>query len=240
MKIENSKGEKLDVLVRNLEGKETILFVHGFGTNKHEGFQLFDDIADALSPTFTTVQFDFSAYGESEGLEEESCLSKMADDLSCVLSYAKSFGKPVSIIAHSMGVFVTSLLSPNVKKIIFTSPPGLKADISLANLKKRILSKGGVVNEKGISLYPRSSGGVQKLGSKFWSERLVFSPLEHINRLAFQISITIFQPLQDDVVLNDEDGYKKTIAKVVELSGDHNFTNLEDRQLLIEKIKAFL
>ena len=33
---------------------------------------------------------------------------------------------------------------------------------------KKIKNKGGTIDENGISMYPRTSGEVQKIGSDFW------------------------------------------------------------------------
>ncbi len=61
LKIRNACNEKLDALLKGKEDASTVIvFVHGFGSNKHENFNLLTDIADSLADDFRIIQFDFS------------------------------------------------------------------------------------------------------------------------------------------------------------------------------------
>ena len=162
--VRNEQGEKLDVLVEGkADAKATIIFVHGLGTNKNEGNNLFGEIASKLGDRYRIVRFDLSGCGASEGKEEDFNLRKWSRDLDSVLKYVKAHYKgEVFIIAHSFGTFVTTRLAPEgVKGAIFVAMAN--KDTSGSSIKARIRSRGGVVNEEGISTYPRSTGEVQKL-----------------------------------------------------------------------------
>ncbi|MEI7604061.1 MAG: alpha/beta hydrolase [bacterium] len=245
MKILNKYYEALDVLIEgNNESSETIIFAHGFGTNKNEGGKLFLDISNILKEKFRIIRFDFSGYGESEGNQEGVNLHKQAEDLESILNYTKSnYSGKVSIIAHSMGTYVTCLLSPDgINKTIFTGMPNTDMTERVKDLQKRIINKGGFINEQGISSYPRSNGSIQKLGASFWSAMREFQPAEALKNYSKKTSITIFKPMQDEIIGNESFEEYKNIPNVnfVELTGDHNFTNQVDREVLIKKIVEVL
>jgi pimeloyl-ACP methyl ester carboxylesterase len=166
-KVKNKYNESLDVLVEGIETDKVLLFAHGLGTNKDEGLGLFKDMSQALSKDFRIIRFDFSAYGESEGKEEDSNLIKTAEDLGVMVDFMKSnYSGEYYLIAHSMGTYTTGKLNPNgFKKIILTSVPNDIPECSIERLSERIKSREeGILNYNSISTYPRTSGKVQKVG----------------------------------------------------------------------------
>ena len=244
VKLPNFVKENLDVLLKdNAKSDIIIVCVHGFGSNKRENFDLLEDIACALAKDYEVLQFSFSGYGESEGKQEDVCLSKMRDDLLAVLNYAKILRKRIFLIAHSMGTFVTTMLMPDrIEKVVFTSPPNANTEIGITNLQKRIISaKGGLFDENGVSIYPRTSGEVQKLGGKYWEELRSFDPIQRFSDFAEKTKLVIFRPDHDEVIQNGG-GNDYVFAKlnpIQLLRGDHNFTNKEERAVLIGHIKSF-
>lgn len=246
VKIKNNKEEKLDVLIEGNEDSEvTIVFVHGFGVDKHETAGFFDDIADALKDKFRVVRFDFSGCGKSEGKSEDMDYKKQAKDLDTVLEYVKKeYQEKICILAQSMGTFVTALLSPNgIKKTIFIGIPNNNTDYMIKRLVDRFTSRtGGKFDEKGISLMPRSTGIIQKIGPSFWSVLRSFKPAEAVEKYSKKTNLIIFKPKQDEVV-GDKfmDNYKKIkTLKYIELDGDHSWKNKLLRKLLIKRILSFL
>lgn len=242
LKIKNKFGENLDVLIEGKEDAETsIIFVHGFGTDKNEG-SLFIDISQALSDKFRIIRFDFSGYGKSEGRQEDVDYAKQAGDLDAVLSYIRpKYPGRINIVAHSMGTFITAFLSPiGIKKSIFTGVPNTDTVASNKRLQDRIIKRGGVVNENGITIYPRTSGAVQKIGPSFWKIKREFNAIKAFEKYAEKSQLVIFKPLQDEVVGNDNfDGYKNIPNLTYrEINGAHNFSKPQDRRELIENIKA--
>ena len=88
LKVKNIFGEKLDVLIEgNENADEVIIFVHGFGTDKDEGFNLHQEIAENLKNNFLIVRFDQSGYGKSEGQTEDSNILKHSGDLKFILNF---------------------------------------------------------------------------------------------------------------------------------------------------------
>jgi pimeloyl-ACP methyl ester carboxylesterase len=246
MVIRNHKNEQLDVLISGNESAQTaIVFVHGFGSNKHENFNLFDDIAASLEDNFHIIRFDFSGYGKSEGRQEDSCLDKMKGDLYAVVEYAKLTHQKVFIIAHSMGTFAVSMLHAlDVERIVFTSPPNTDTKLLVENMQERIIKAGGSVNEKSITIYPRTSGETQKMGEFFWTDLRQFAPVGRTKVLALYSSLAIFNPEDDEVVkgrsLDHVKEYERRGIHHVYLPGNHNFTKPADRKKLIEEINTFL
>lgn len=109
-------------------------------------------------------------------------------------------------------------------------------------LKKRIALKGGKIDEKNLTYYPRTSGAVQIMGRDFWRTIRGFSPCEYIEELARKTDLIIFKPKQDDVLKNRYfQEYKKIKGlKYVEIDGNHNFTDKTDRKRLFQEIRKFL
>lgn len=245
-KIKNIFGENLDVLIEgNPKSKKVIIFVHGFGTDKNEGFASFLDLSHYLKKDYLTIRFDLSGYGKSEGKDYEFQFQKAAGDVDSIIRYARKNykNKEINIIAHSLGAFVVSILSPhNIKKIVFTSIPNANTEFIIKELKQRILSKGGKINEKGNTIYPRTSGATQYIGKDFWRTFRSFNPVEYIKELGHKTELIIFKPLQDDVLKNKYfDEYKKIKNIIyIEVDGNHNFTKKEDRNNLFKQIKKFL
>ena len=245
--VTNMYGEKLDTL---LEGKreaaECIVFVHGFGTDKDEGFASFIDLSNAFKGNYFILRYDISGYGQSEGAAHEFNFHKATGDLESILRWVSRNhpDKKINIIAHSLGTFITALHSPSgINKIIFTAIPNANTSHIIDGLQKRISSKeGGEVNENGLTTYPRTRGGAQLIGKDFWRTLRAFEPAPALEELANKCSLILFHPKQDDVL---DDLYFEAYQEIkeleyVELDGDHNFTRLEDRAALIEAISNFL
>jgi len=246
IKIKNIFGENLDTLIEgNDKSHDLIIFVHGYGTDKDEGFASFLDLSRYLKNDFLIIRFDLSGYGKSEGYDYEFQFQKATADVDSVIRYARKKypEKNVNIIAHSMGTFIVSLLSPwNIRKIIFTSIVNSNTKFISKWLEKRVLSKGGKIDKKGITIYPRTKGGVQKIGKDFWRTLENFNPVEYIEDLANKTKLIIFKPKQDDVLPNKYfDEYKKIKnIQYIEVNGDHNFKNPTDRENLFKLIKSYL
>ena len=243
--IKNPFGEKIDFVVEgNPTAYVTVVFVHGFGTNRDEGFNLFVDLKESLLENYRVVRFDFSGYGKSEGRQEDADLLKHAKDLKAVLDYTRSvYDGEIYILAFSMGCFVVSILDPeDVKKTIFVSPPSSDPKTSIESLKRRILSKkGGAVNEDEISIYPRTGGQVQKVGPSHWRVLRGFDPIAAITQYSKRTELVVIRPLEDDVFVGDvtRQYQKVSSLKYVEVHGDHGFTKNSDRRVLIQEIGKY-
>ncbi|MFH1769300.1 MAG: alpha/beta hydrolase [Parcubacteria group bacterium] len=241
--IQNPAGEDLYVQIEGPEDADVIIvYVHGFGSHMNEGYAL--EFVKAFFDKYRIVRFDFSSCGQSVGKQEDICFKKMKDDLKVVLDYVdKEFEGSIGIVAHSMGAFVVSLLSPDgIDKSVFTGVPNADTWHLASQLQNRILKRlGGTVDEIGISSYPRNDGTIQKLGPCFWRDLKEFEPVKMFSEYANKTKLYVIHPLQDEVVGEQfiEDYKKIEKAEFVELPGNHNFTKPEDRKQLILKIKEF-
>lgn len=243
--IKNKLGGKLDTLVEGNESSDaTVVFVHGFGTDKNEAFSYLSDIALSLKNKFRIVRFDFSGYGKSEGKQEEVNYQKQAGDLDCVIEYVKSnFPGKIFIVAHSMGTFVTCFLSPTgIEKTVFTGIPNSNTGYIIERLKGRISSReGSFVDTEGITTYPRTFGEVQKIGPSFWKVLGEFNPVEAVSKYSKKTDLLIIHFNQDDVVgsqyMNEYESIKE--AKILWLDGNHSVTRKEDREIVINTIREF-
>lgn len=244
-KVLNPYGESLDVLIEgNSQSQTTIIFVHGFATDKHETAGYFDDLTAAFTKKYRIVRFDFSGCGKSEGRTEEKNYELWAQDLQSVVEYVKSqFSGKVFIFAQSMGTFITALANPSgITKTVFTGLPNTNTSYIKEKMLKRFGTReGAVVNLEGITVFPRSSGKSTKLGPSFWKVLEKFNPVQSVTNYSKHTQLLIIHPKQDEIVrLKYLDGYK-TIPKITIkwLDGDHSFTKSEDRKRLIQEVIAF-
>ena len=245
-KIKNIFGEDLDVLIEGNEGsKDIVIFVHGFGTDKDEQFASFLDFAEFLKDQYLLIRFDLSGYGKSEGKDSEYQLQKAAGDVDSIIRYARKNypNKNLNIIAHSLGTFVVLLLSPqNIRKTVLTAIVNSDTKFVSSELEKRILLKGGKVDKNGITIYPRTRGGIQRIGKDFWKTLENLNPLERVEELGNKTDLIIYKPKQDEVLANKYfDEYKRIKnVRYVEMGGDHNFKNPTQRKNLFVHIRKFL
>ncbi len=246
IKIKNIFGENLDLLLEgNEKSMQIIIFVHGYGTDKDEGFASFLECSRHMKNDFLVIRFDLSGYGKSEGEDQAFQFQKAAGDLDSVIRFAtkKYPKKKLNIIAHSMGSLIVGLLSPSgIRKIVFTSVINSNTKFVSQNLERRILSKGGKVDKNGISVYPRSRGGIQLIGKDFWRTLENLDIIEYISDLAKKTELVIYKPRHDEILpYRYFDAYKKINGvRYYEIDGDHNFKDPNDRKELFKKIKKFL
>lgn len=245
VKITNPGGETLDALIEGKqEAPETLVFVHGFGTDKNEGYNIFADWSKELKDNFTVVRFDFSGYGASDGKQVEVDYQKHSRDLASVLNWARAnLNERVSLIAHSMGCFITSLLSPdNIRKSVFSGIPNADTNYIADRIQEVIRRRGGVVDENGVSEYPRSSGENQKMGASFWKVLRTFDPIDKITEYANKTDLLILHPREDDVIGDQHlEPYQEIEqATYLETPGDHNYSQADDRAAALNTIRNFL
>lgn len=245
--IKNKYGEKLDTWVETPNGaiKATVVMVHGFGTNKHETAGYFDDISHALTEdSFRVVRFDFSGYGKSEGRQEDACYSKHVGDLNTILDYVKtSFSDQIFIFSQSMGTWVTALTSPmQIAKTIFTGIPNSKSQVIINRFIERFSNRPGAVFDiNGVSLLPRSTGKVQKIGPRFWEDIQDLNPLKIVTSYSQKTQLLIVHWENDEIIGKDYLSEYDVIPtlKSIWLSGDHSVTDQVDRQNFIKIMLKF-
>lgn len=243
-KLPNPSGELLDCLIEgNDQAVKIIIFAHGFGTDKHE-HGLFDDLAQFLHSKYLTLRFDFSGYGLSQGKQEEVNYVKQTHDLQTVIGWVDTNYPSLTknILAMSMGCYVTTMLKPpHIHKCLLLSVPHENTQKLKHFFQNRILTKGGTINEKGISYYPRTHGGNQKLGPSFWQVMLQLDPLKEIIAYSQLTNLLLIHPLQDEIVDSAFVQQYQSIpsTQYLELPGNHSWTNPTQRHALIKHIKNF-
>lgn len=243
--IHNVFGERLSTMVEgNEQAKATIIFVHGFATDMHETARYFDDLAVWLGEEFRILRFDFSGCGKSDGNLSDKDYEKWTNDLKHVIAYTKEkYQGELYILAQSMGCFITAMLNPQgISKTAFTGLPNSNTNYLIDRLVERFGSKEGAkIDMENISLFPRSSGNVQKVGPTFWRVLRLFKPAKAVAEFSKNTRLMIVHPNQDEIVGQVYLAQYASIPGVIikKLNGDHSFKNQEDRRSLYKKIKEF-
>ncbi|MBI5127250.1 alpha/beta hydrolase [Candidatus Roizmanbacteria bacterium] len=243
LKIKNFFGENLDVWIEGEEKSNTsIIFIHGLSANKH--YDYFDTAVKELGSTHRIIRFDFSGCGESEGKLEEKDIKKWSDDLRIIVDFVKEKYKGnIYFVAQSMGCFVAVLANTRgIEKTILTGIPNSNTGFIVDFIGRRLSNRpGGKLDYEGISIFPRSSGMVQKIGPSFWKVLKEFSPVEKLRDFSKKTKLLIVHAKKDEIV---GDQFLKEYSvipgiEIIWLDGDHSFSDLENRKNLILKIKAF-
>jgi len=243
--IINPYGERLDALVEERDrASATVIFVHGFGTDKHESDRYFDDLSFGLQKNFRTVRFDLSACGKSGGRLEEKDFETWAQDLKTVINFSKNkYQGTIHILAQSLGCFVVAMANPQgLGKAVFTGMPNSNTSFVIDKLVHRFQSRfNAKIDFDGISVVPRPSGINQTIGPSFWRVLRLFNPVYAVTSLSKKTKLLIIHPKEDEIVGHEYlSQYEKIPGVTVKwLNGDHNFKNVEDRQVLIKTIEDF-
>lgn len=238
--IQNSHNEKLVGLMTAPSDKKerhpSIILAHGFGVTKEES-GMFDNIANNLAKAgFMVFRFDFSGCGESEGDYSETSLSKLRDDLSCILDYVKS--RPdvddlkVGILGQSFGTATIIALKPKVQCLIMTSSVSHPQDTL-----KRSFADG--FNPDGVSEKLKSSGKIIKIKSQFWADLNNYELLKFIKKINIPI-LFIHGSNDDKCPISEMEAYFKNAnkpkKKVILKGADHGLRpQREEMQKLITK-----
>jgi pimeloyl-ACP methyl ester carboxylesterase len=243
--ILNQNHENIDYIISgNTNSSELVIFTHGFGTNKNEGFNLFKELSENLDKNYLCLRYDLTGYGNSDGTSESFNLNKASLDLKTIINFCKNEfpDKKINLVSHSIGTYITSILSPNnINNVIFTAPPNSNSNDTADRIKKRI-EKNSKVDEFKVSDYLRTSGQIQKIGTTFWSSLRELDFLKNLKILENKTNLSIILPLQDDIITHIETKSYKDLEKTnfFELNGDHNFSKNNDRKILINTIKNIL
>jgi hypothetical protein len=143
----------------------------------------------------------------------------------------------------SLGCYVIALLSPdNIQNTLFISPPDSNSEVTSARLESKIRSKkSGIVNKTSITVYPRSSGEVQKIGPGFWASLRSFNAKDAILSYSYKTKLTTIIPTEDEILeRKNMDIYDKCSRACIRLKGNHAFKNPEERKELVHKIAHVL
>ena len=131
LKIRGDHGN-LATIMQTPEKKESypmVILMHGFTGHKYD--PLISLIADTLLKNgIASVRFDFNGHGESEGAFHDMTLGNEIEDAKKVYEYVRALPQvtSVSMLGHSQGALVTSLLAgeigeEKIKSIVLLAPP---------------------------------------------------------------------------------------------------------------------
>lgn len=187
---------------------------------------------------FTTLSFDFSGNGESEGKIEDSTYTKMIGDVSFAINFLESYGyKKFGIVGHSLGAMI-SLLSASFEKRI--SAVAFISGSSQAERVREVFPI-GVVKKAELHGFAKA---------RVYGKDIVLSKkfLEDIDLYNVGYSVaTLERPLlilhgKDDEIIEPHHARKlynwAKEPKTLELiDGDHQFHKSVD--LVAEKVSSF-
>lgn len=171
----------------------------------------------------------------------------MADDLRSVLDYAagkKRENTSLTIIGFSMGNYVIakcfSAVTPiRPEKVILINPPRIDFKKELQNYFQ---NKPGVkIDDKGIWALPRENGSITYAGPEFWNSIKKEEQLQEFKKLINDFPSYLIKAMDDTTAGEmDEEMEKMPFKEIVNLKGDHNFSNLEDRTSFIRSLMVLL
>jgi putative redox protein len=201
-------------------------------------------LAALTSDGFRVVRFDLSGYGKSEGRQEEASYSKHVEDLRTVIEYVKSnFSEPVYLFAQSMGCFIAALTSPSgIEKTIMTGLPNANPKLIIDRVINRFGTRhGAALDMDRISLLPRSTGKVQKIGPQFWKDIRDLDPIKAITDYSKKTELLVVHWENDEIIgkefLDEYDAIPT--VKALWLPGDHSVTIPQNRNNFIKIMLEF-
>ena len=121
--LEGSKGKLAATLqtpkIENGKKVRMVIICHGFGSNKDR--PLLHTIANQLQEAgIASIRFDFNGCGKSEGRFQDMTVLNEIEDAKKVIDYAQKLPwvSGISIVGHSQGGVVASMVAGQLKKSI--------------------------------------------------------------------------------------------------------------------------
>ena len=232
--IPTKSGIKLNALLRKLQGAgkfPAVLFVSGLGMTMHEWNNSFDEIAKRLvEDGFATLQFTFDIFKNNE--TRELPLKKRAEELKDVIEWVAN--QPfvdtahIGLVAQSYGVAtaLTADLSI-IKSIVFVS-----GTYNLEEAIERVYQERGVIiNYRGDTTLPRSSGEYTTVDERFWQDAKRFDVVGLAGKLKTQSVIVVHG--DKDTKISPEEAQKfytslgtKNKKLKIFVGGDHGISDV--------------
>lgn len=240
--IKSEKGY-LHGVIHEIENsiKPIVVIVHGYFTANRVGYgRLYFDIANTLADIgYTTVRFDLSGMGESDGKLEEVVFDNHVADVQNITNFIlEKYQRKVILIGHSIGCLVSLKSYCNIPdcfdKLILLSPIFFDDTILLRFFDKDMLKelKGtGHTSRKGICV-----------DYSFFNEQMSLSNVA--NQLKeCKVPIALLIGDLDIYFTNKEiENLEKAtgISPIIISNGDHNFSDKATREKLFNEIISFL
>lgn len=117
--FKDSSGNKISAILSSPEkpNKKAVILLHCFTCTKYH--RVIRNVSESLvEKGFTTLRFDFSGNGESEGKIEDSFYTKMIDEVKKAVDFFQKKGfKKISVGGHSLGAMVSLLAASEDSRI---------------------------------------------------------------------------------------------------------------------------
>jgi len=112
--FKNEMDEKLSAIISDKGGELIAIFAHGFKSNKDN--LLFKSLEAHFGKNkISTLRFDFSGCGKSEGDYSDSTITKQSREINSIIK--KLHHKKIILVGHSMGCSASILAAEKNKKI---------------------------------------------------------------------------------------------------------------------------
>ncbi len=110
-------GNRLSGLLNKKDNNRILISLHGFGADKN--YRIIKKLSHFLGKKkVSSMTFDFSGVGESEGDVSDSSLEQMVDDANAAIRYAKKEGfKKIIVAGHSLGGMVAIIAAAANKDV---------------------------------------------------------------------------------------------------------------------------
>jgi len=181
----------------------TVLLVHGFGVEKEEN-GMFTEIARHLCEKGMLVyRFDFSGCGESEGDYRDTTLTKLKNDLQCILEFVRSQPKVdnnnLGILGQSLGTATTITLAPGARAMVMMG--------AVSHPKETLIPLfGNDYHPDGVSARKRADGRIVYVDPPFWKDFDNHSLLDSMSSITCPV-LFIHGAEDDKVPISDMEAY---------------------------------
>ena len=236
----NNSGKLLrgSLHITNESRAPWVIFSHGFTGQRMGPGYLFVKIARCLSEAgFSSLRFDFSGAGESDGKFSEMNVSTMESDLLCIVKRCRETFNPSSLIllGHSFGGMVSAQIAGDIGAdgMILLSP--VADPMGLIRRRQSLLDSGP--NSRGLF-----ENGPHEMHLSFLE---MLKNIDPVKKMAsnFHGPLLLIQGDNDLSISVDESGmYADAAGKagietehIIIPGADHNYSRVSDVDILLSK-----
>mmetsp|Transcript_18237 Transcript_18237/g.33286 ORF Transcript_18237/g.33286 Transcript_18237/m.33286 type:complete len:300 (-) Transcript_18237:1206-2105(-) len=245
--VKNSIDETLVGKFLDTKSEDVVIFCHGFASTKDDCH--FRQMAEELAKrNISSIRFDFSGNGESEGSFHFGNYYKEVQDIRSMVLYVRALRRKVfALVGHSKGANDVLLYAAEYDDVPY-----------VVNIAGRLDLKAGVVErfgDKALSLLNRvgeipqtieaTDGRIINwtLTKRDLDERMKLDMLSEVRRISLAEVLTIHGSQDRVVKVADAQGLARVIPShslAIVDGADHNFKSPVHADLLVRKVVDFL